>query len=405
MLIRDIIAMSLESLRAHKMRSALTMLGMIIGVGAVIAMLAVGEGAQRSVEAQIAGLGTNVLIIFPGATTQGGVSSGAGGSTRLTEDDAKAVAKGCPSVEFISPLSRSNAQVIFRDANWSTSITGVYVNYLDIRAWPVARGTMFGESDVRSATKTCLLGATVVQNLFGDEDPIGATIRIRHMPFSIIGVLSPKGQNAQGQDQDDVILAPFGTVQKKIKGVTNADVLLASARTREATTAAQQEMTQVLRVQHRLEPRDFEDFTIRSQTEIAQAAETTSKILTTLLASVASISLLVGGIGIMNIMLVSVTERTREIGIRISLGARRRTILSQFLLEAIALSLSGGLIGIALGAGASAIISSTQGWSTQVTPQAVALAFGFASAVGLFFGWYPARRAAGLNPIEALRYE
>ena len=401
----NIMKVSMRSLSRNKLRSFLTMLGIIIGVGAVIAMMAVGEGAQFSIKQQIASLGTNVLLIFPGSTNQGGVRAGMGSVTSMTADDLTAIQTQCPSVGMASPVITSGGQLVYGEQNWGTRVTGSNPDYFSIRSWPLSMGQPFSDADVRSATKVCVLGQTVVDNLFKGSDPVGAVIRIKKMPFKVVGVLSPKGQSAQGQDQDDIVIAPYTTVQKKMMGVTYLGIIMVSAVSEQAMGDAQNQITELLRIRHKTQPWEDADFTIRSQTEIANAASATTKVLTVLLASIASISLLVGGIGIMNIMLVSVTERTREIGIRMSIGARGKDILYQFLVEAVVLSMAGGLIGVLMGVGSSDLISSLAGWPTLVQPESVGLAFLFAAAVGIFFGFYPARKAAMLNPIDALRYE
>jgi putative ABC transport system permease protein len=402
----NVLKVASRSLGRNKLRSFLTMLGIIIGVAAVIAMLAIGQGARYTVESQIASLGTNMLIVFPFASSQGGVRFEAGTSIRLTEDDAAAIQDQCPAAQYISPFVRSSEQVVAGDVNWRTQIQGVLAEYLTIRDWPLESGNVFTDSDVRAATKVCILGQTVVKNLFGDNaDPVGQTIRIRRQPFKVIGVLIGKGQSATGQDQDDFIIAPFSTVQKKILGITWVNTIYVSAVSQAAIYDAQNQITDLLRSRHRLLPWEDNDFTVRNQTDIASTAESTSKTLTVLLAAIASVSLIVGGIGIMNIMLVSVTERTREIGIRMSIGARSRDILFQFLIEATVLSLFGGLLGVGLGVGSSYIISSTAGWPVLVSGFSVGLSSFFAAAIGVFFGFYPARKASLLNPIDALRYE
>ncbi|HTY10122.1 MAG TPA: ABC transporter permease [Bacteroidota bacterium] len=401
----NIMKVSTRSLGRNKMRSFLTMLGIIIGVGAVIATMAVGTGAQVSIQQQIASLGTNVLLIFPGSLNQGGVRSGTGSVTTLNADDLAAIQTQCPSVGMASPVIMTSGQLVYGEQNWGTRITGSNPDYFEIRSWPLSSGVPFTDADVRSATKVCVLGQTVVDNLFKGSNAIGAIIRIKNMPFKVVGVLSPKGQSAQGQDQDDIVVAPYSTVQKKMMGVTYLGIIMVSAVSETAMEDAQNQVTDLLRVRHKIQPWEDNDFTIRNQTEIANAASATTKVLTVLLASIASISLLVGGIGIMNIMLVSVTERTREIGIRMSIGARGRDILLQFLVEAVVLSMSGGLIGVILGVALSNLISKLAGWSTLVAASSVGLAFLFAAGVGIFFGFYPARKAAMLNPIDALRYE
>jgi putative ABC transport system permease protein len=396
---------AVDSLMRHKTRALLTMLGIIIGVGAVIAMVAVGQGAQASVEAQIASLGSNVLILFPGSTSQGGVRSAAGSATTLTLDDIDAIRAQCPDVGAISPMTRTNRQVVVGNLNWNTSIQGGNTEYFGIRDWRILSGDTFTEQDVRGATKICVIGKTVADMLFPNEDPIGQTMRIHNLPFKVVGVLAPKGQNAMGQDQDDIIIAPFPTVQRKVQGVEHVSTILMSAVSKERIAQAQQQVTELLRIRHRLNETEENDFTIRNQSDIAEAASSTSRVMTMLLGSIASVSLIVGGIGIMNIMLVSVTERTREIGIRMSIGARRSDILQQFLIEAVMLSVLGGIIGVVLGLGSSSVISNLAGWPVFVSPGSVSLAFVFSALVGVFFGFYPARKAASLSPIEALRYE
>ena len=402
----NVLKVASRSLGRNKMRSFLTMLGIIIGVAAVIAMLAIGQGARYAVESQIASLGTNMLIIFPFASSQHGVRWEAGTSIRLTEDDAAAIRDQCAAVQYISPYVRSSEQVVAGNLNWRTQVQGVMPDYLFIRDWPLESGNVFTDSDTRGATKVCLIGQTIVKNLFGENvDPVGQTVRIRKQPFKVIGVLIAKGQNAEGRDQDDFILAPFSTVQKKILGITWLNTIYASATSQAAIYDAQNQITDLLRSRHRLLPWEDNDFTVRNQTDIASMAEATSKTLTVLLAAIASVSLIVGGIGIMNIMLVSVTERTREIGIRMSIGARSRDILFQFLIEAIVLSLFGGILGVGLGVASSYIISSTAGWPVLVSGFSIGLSSFFAAAIGVFFGFYPARKASLLNPIDALRYE
>ena len=401
----ETIAIATDSLMRHKTRALLTMLGIIIGVGDVVAMVAVGNGAQAAVDAQIASLGTNVLMIFPGAAFRGGVSSGSGGYTNLNEGDIEAIREQSPAVAAISPMVRTSRQVVAGNLNWSTSIQGGNTDFFIIRDWSLGSGDLFTEQDVRSATKVCLVGQTVVQNLFPNQDPVGQMIRIQKLPFKVIGTLTPKGQTAMGQDQDDIIIAPYTTVQRKVLGSDHFGSVVMSAVSKERLSDAQEQASEVLRLRHRLQPWEDDDFTIRNQSDIASAANETSRVMTILLASIASVSLLVGGIGIMNIMLVSVTERTREIGIRKSIGARRRDILQQFLIEAIMLSVVGGIVGVGLGVGASGLISRFAGWPVFVSIDSVALAFCFSAAVGMFFGYYPARKASGLDPIEALRYE
>jgi putative ABC transport system permease protein len=403
--ILDTFEIALNSLTRNKVRSFLTMLGIIIGVGAVIAMMAVGTGAQESIKQQIASLGTNVILIFPGSFNQGGVRSGTGTSASISPEDLIAIQNQCPSVAAASPSVRDGGQIVYQEQNWRASIIGVTPEYFTIRSWPVSSGQYFTDADVRGATKVCVIGQTIADNLFKGADPVGSVIRIKKMPFKIVGVLSVKGQSAQGSDQDDIIIAPYTTVQKKMSGQTFLGSILASAVSEEAMTEAQNQITELLRTRHKLQPWEENDFTVRSQTEIATAAQSTTQVLTILLASIASISLIVGGIGIMNIMLVSVTERTKEIGIRMAIGATAKNIMMQFLIEAIVLSLLGGLIGVILGILSSNLISALAGWTTLVSPTSIILAFVFSAAVGIFFGLYPAQKAAQLNPIDALRYE
>jgi len=405
MKILNILLSAFRALQRNKMRSFLTMLGIIIGVGAVIAMLAIGQGAEYSVKEQIASLGTNVLMVYPGAQQQAGVRSAAGGATTLTEDDALAISKECPAVQYISPGSMAGGQIIAGNLNWSTGISGVGTDYLEIRQWPVEYGEFFTDLDVKAAAKVCILGKTVADNLFPESSPVDQTVRIRSVPFKVVGVLTKKGQNAMGQDQDDVILAPYTTVIRRLSHWPNLRFILVSATSLKDISAAQKQISELMRMRHKIQPYDSDDFTIRNQTDLAATATATTDILTILLASIASVSLLVGGIGIMNIMLVSVTERTREIGIRMSIGARSKDILLQFLIEALVLSLLGGIIGIILGVAGSSLISSLAKWPTIVTAFSIILSFGFSIAIGIFFGFYPARKAAMLNPIDALRYE
>ena len=401
----EILRIAFDALLRNKMRSVLTMLGIIIGVGAVIAMVAIGQGAQASVDAQISTLGTNVLMVFPGTTSRGGVMAGGGTGTTLTEEDGQAIKDQCPAVAYVSPLIRMGAQVVYSNLNWGTSIQGGSPDYFAIRDCRLDEGEFFTDQDLRGATKVCLIGQTIVKQLFENADPIGQIIRIRNIPIRVVGTLKPKGQNMMGQDQDDIIIVPYSTLQKRLLGHTRSWGYLVSAVSRGQIAEAQQQISDLLRVRHKLGAMDDNDFTIRTQTEIAEASSATSRIMTTLLASIASVSLIVGGIGIMNIMLVSVTERTREIGIRMSIGARRRDILVQFLMEAIVLSLLGGLVGVVLGVTGSNLVSALAGWPTFVSTASIALAVLFSMAVGVFFGYYPARKASTLNPIEALRYE
>ena len=447
-----------RALRRNKTRAALTMLGIFIGVAAVIAMVAVGNGARASVQAQIQSLGTNLLVVLPGATTSAGVRAGLGSASTLSVSDAQAIKKEARGVAYVSYADRQIAQVVSGNRNWSTGINGVTPSYLPIRDWPVAAGRAFTWQESRRAAPVCLLGQTVVRNLFGEKDnPIGATVRVRNFPLRVIGVLAPKGQSSFGQDQDDVVLIPFNTAERKVLGTSQVSATVPSTVTgstnpvlnpyigvpiwtannpayqtsagiinpfgnppkisgivnmifvKAASAAAvpevQKEIEQILHRRHHIQPGQDDDFTVRSLAEIAQASESASRVMTLLLAAVASISLIVGGIGIMNIMLVSVTERTREIGIRMAVGARRTHILLQFLVEAMLLSVLGGLAGAALGIFCSKLLSVIAGWPTLLSPEAIFGGFLFAAAVGVFFGFYPAHKASMLNPIEALRYE
>jgi putative ABC transport system permease protein len=401
-----IIRMAARSINRNKMRSFLTMLGIVIGVAAVIAMLAIGQGARNAINAQIASMGTNVLMVFPGAFTSGGVRMEAGTASRFSEEDAAAIKANCRGVLYVTPTSRTSVQVKAGGQNWRTTIWGVYPSYLGIREWGLSAGTEFSDTDVRGATKVCILGQTVVTNLFGEgANPVGQVIRIKNLPFTVVGVLVGKGQSGGGQDQDDIIIAPFSTVQRKIVGTTYAQGLTASAVSGDMVDEARLEINQTLMDRRKGSQGDGYDYTIRTQTDISAMANQTAATMSILLASIALVSLLVGGIGIMNIMLVSVTERTREIGIRMAVGAKGSDVLLQFLVEALVLSFLGGLLGIVAGAGASWIISKSQGWPVAISAFSLLLGFGFSAATGMFFGWYPARKAASLNPIDALRYE
>jgi putative ABC transport system permease protein len=402
----EILRISFDALVRNKMRSLLTMLGIIIGVSAVIAMIAIGQGAQAQVDAQISSLGTNVLMVFPNFQSSRGVSAGAGTGVSLTEDDGRAIKEQVPAVAYVSPQVRTRAQIVYGNTNWNTVVQGGSPDYFAIRDWRVARGDMFSDADVRAATKVCLIGQTIVEQLFPTEDPIGKTIRIRNIPFQIVGTLQEKGQNMMGDDQDDIIIAPYTTIQKRMLGGSfRSWGFLVSAVSKDRISDAQQQITELLRARHKLGPSEDNDFMIRTQTEIAEASAQTSRTMTTLLASIAAVSLIVGGIGIMNIMLVSVTERTREIGVRMSIGARRSDVLWQFLMESVVMSLLGGMIGVLIGVGGSNLISKFAGWPTFVSEVSIFIAVVFSMLVGVFFGYYPARKAANLNPIEALRYE
>jgi len=395
-----------RALLRNKMRSALTALGIIIGVAAVVSMVGMTTGARNSVQSQISALGDNVFMIFSGSVSRGGTRTSWGSVQSLTEKDAEAIAAQCPSVKAVSPTIRLSGQLVFGNSNWTTQMWGVAPEWVDIRSYGIASGRMFNETDVRGAAKVCVVGQSVVDNLFEGNDPVGSVIRIRRLPFEVIGVLGAKGQSAMGQDQDDLVIVPLSTAAKKFQGGnTRINMIVGSAVSGGAVEQAQAEISDVLRARHRLGPNDDDDFIIRTQADISQTVEESSRTMSMLLASVAFVSLLVGGIGIMNIMLVSVTERTREIGVRMAIGARPRDILLQFLTESVALAAIGGVLGVALGIAVSATISKLAGWATEISPMAAAVAVGFSGLVGIFFGFYPARKASLLDPIEALRYE
>ena len=405
MKIMNILLSAFRALRRNKMRSFLTMLGIIIGVGTVIAMLAIGQGAQYSVEQQINSLGTNVLIVSPGSQQTSGLKMGAGTMTTLTEDDAQAIQRECPAVALLSPGSRAGGQIIAGNMNWQTGIEGTGTDYLEIRKWKIEYGDFYTDQDIKGGAKVCVLGRTVADALFPESSPVGQTVRIRNVPCKVVGVLAKKGQNAMGQDQDDLVLAPYTTVLRRLTWYPYLRQILISATSPANIPVAQAQITAVLRMRHKTAANDPDDFTIRNQADIVTAMTATTQILTVLLACIASVSLLVGGIGIMNIMLVSVTERTREIGIRMSVGARSRDILTQFLIEALVLSLIGGFVGIIFGVVGSSLISSFAKWPTIITAFSIILSVSFSIAIGSVFGFYPARKAALLNPIDALRYE
>jgi len=399
---------SFRALRVNKMRSALTMLGIIIGVGAVIAMLAVGTGASEKISGQISSMGSNLIMVLPGSTTSGGLRMGAGTQPTLNMADAEAIVKECSAVLEVAPTHNGAAQVVFGDQNWSTGVSGTTPGILTVRDWPLAAGRSFTEQDIRNATKVAILGQTVADNLFGGMDPIGQIIRIKKVPFTVVGILESKGQSPMGQDQDDVIYIPITTAQKKIFGTSFPGMvrsIMVKARSSEDLGAAERQVTELLRQRHRIGAQQENDFTVRNLTQLMEVAEESSRVMTLLLGAIASVSLLVGGIGIMNIMLVSVTERTREIGIRMAVGAKTWDIRLQFIIEALTLSLTGGITGILLGITASKVLSAVAGWPTVVSPLSIVLAFGFSGLVGIFFGFYPAYKASLLNPIEALRYE
>ncbi|MBI3780993.1 MAG: ABC transporter permease [candidate division NC10 bacterium] len=386
------------------------MLGIIIGVAAVIAMVAVGSGATARIAEQIRSIGSNVIIVLPGSVTSGGIRLGQAAAVTLTEDDARAIALECPAVALAASSVRGTKQVVFGNNNWSTVIQGTVPEYLEVRDFSVSSGRPFTWQDVDAATKVALVGRTVVDNLFGQTDPVGQIIRIKNVPFTVLGVLSAKGQSPMGQDQDDIIMIPISTAKKKVLGVSQANArsvgaIIVQAGSPMLMTEAEEQIIGLLRQRHRLQPTQEDDFNVRNLTEVFSAQEASARVMSILLGAIASVSLVVGGIGIMNIMLVSVTERTREIGLRLAVGARTRDILTQFLVEAVTLSLIGGLIGIAFGLGVSVMISYFAEWSTLISGSAILMAFAFSALVGVFFGYYPARKAAFLDPIEALRYE
>jgi putative ABC transport system permease protein len=403
---REVMRSSLQALSANKMRTILTMLGIIIGVAAVICTVAIGEGASQQVHEQIQSMGENMLFVQAGSVNRGGVQMGAQANKTLTGDDAAAIKRNVPLIRAVSPEVNSGAQIVYEGQNWSTRVQGVSPDYFSIRNWPVVSGSEFTERDVNIAATVCVIGNTIVQNLFGaNVDPIGKIIRISSLPFLVVGVLQTKGSSSFGQDQDDIIMAPYTTVQKKLAGVSWVNAIFASAVSDAAMQPAITQITALLRQRHKLRPQEPNDFIIRNPQELADAATSSANVMTTLLASIASVSLLVGGIGIMNIMLVSVTERRREIGVRRAVGATRRDIRWQFLSEAMTLSMIGGAIGVIGGVIGSAVVSGMLQWPTQVPFSAIVVAVGFSAAVGVFFGYYPAQKAAQLDPIETLRYE
>ncbi len=399
---------ALRALMANKMRSGLTMLGIIIGVGAVIAMIAVGSGAKKRIADQIASMGSNILIVLSGSSTSGGLRHGTGTVPTLTIDDSKAILNEIPGVRLVAPHISGVAQVVYGNQNWSTIVYGTIPELLEIREWSLQSGRVFTQQDLDGANKVCLLGKTVVDNLFGGIDPIGQIVRIKKVPFTVIGVLNPKGQSAFGTDQDDTIFVPLTTAQKRLFGQQfpgMVRVITVQAKEPEVMKTVEEQITELLRQRHRIQPGQENDFSVRNLTEVASSAEESAKVMSLLLGAIASISLIVGGIGIMNIMLVSVTERTREIGIRVAVGAKSKDILLQFLIESLVLSLVGGALGIGIGIAGTFILSHFTQWPVLFSIEAIGLAFFFAGSVGVFFGFYPARKASLLNPIEALRYE
>jgi len=403
----NILTVAFRAINRNKLRSLLTMLGIIIGVACVIATIGIGEGARMQMESQLKSMGTNFLMIYPGATTSSGARSGWGSDSKLNETDVAAIRKECSSCAYVSAQTRTVAQVIYGNQNWSTTILGSEVDWPLIRSWNLERGEFFTDADNRAASKVCVLGKSVEQEIFLGEDSIGKTIRIRNIPFRVIGVLETKGGSVMGQDQDDTVVAPYQTVRKRLMGTrtSNVGIVMVASLSNEMVAQTEEEITQLLRQRHRINPGQDDDFMLRSQTELLEQAEEQSRTLSVLLWSIAGVSLLVGGIGIMNIMLVSVTERTREIGIRMAIGARGSDIRSQFLVEALVLSLCGGIAGVLLGLAIQEGVAHFGDWPISYQPQPVMLAFLFSALVGVFFGFYPAQRASRLDPIEALRYE
>lgn len=399
------IKIALNALKRNKFRAFLTMLGIIIGVASVIVMLAIGQGSKKSIQDQMAGMGTNLIFAMPGSEQKGGVRMGNSDAQTMKLSDVEAIEKDCPAISDVSPEVRSSGQAVVGNQNWPTSIYGVNNKYFNIRKYTIGTGRSFTESEIQSYAKVCLIGQTVVNNLFGKADPIGQTVRFGKIPLLIIGILGAKGENGMGQDQDDLLMAPYTTVQKRILAITHIQSIAASAASESQNSAAIDQISESLRKSHNLKNGEADDFQVRSQSEMVKTFSSISDIMTALLGAISGISLLVGGIGIMNIMYVSVTERTREIGLRLSVGGRGNDILLQFLIESILLSVFGGVIGITLGIAATQIMSSVMNWPVVITTLSVIMAFLVCSAIGIFFGWYPARKAASLNPIDALRYE
>jgi putative ABC transport system permease protein len=408
-LLRMTLRAALRALRRNKMRSALTMLGIVIGVAAVIATVSIGQGADAAVQEQIRSLGTNLLMVVPGATTASGVRSGWGGVSTLTAADALAIKKDAPAVSDVTYFKREVVQVVAGDKNWATAVQGAPPSFFTVREWPVVLGSAYSERDEEGAARVAVLGQTLVEQLFGvGHDPVGSAVRIKNVPFRVVGVLEEKGQTMWGQDQDDIVIIPFSTAERRVLGAEflgTVDNILITAHSNDEMEAATEQVSAVLRQRHRIHTNEEDDFTVRNMADFARASQTASQVMTNLLLSVAAISLLVGGIGIMNILLVSVTERTREIGIRMAVGAKSRHILLQFLVEATALSMVGGAIGSLLGIAVALLVSRLAAWPTLVSPASVIGAVLFSGAVGVFFGFYPARKAARLDPIQALRYE
>ncbi|NMC90345.1 MAG: FtsX-like permease family protein [Smithella sp.] len=402
------VKISLRALRVNKMRSALTMLGIIIGVAAVITMLAVGRGASNKISEQIASVGSNLIIVLPGSTTASGIRLGSGATQNLTRSDAEAIKQECSAVATTAPILNGSAQIIYGNSNWPSIVFGTDENMLEVREWTLASGRNFYDQEIRSAAKICLLGQTVVDNLFGNDDPLHKTVRIKKVPFVVIGVLAPKGQSMLGQDQDDIVYVPVSSAQRNLFGrwfPGTVRSIMVKARSTEDLDRAEQQIKELLRQRHRIGPDQEDDFTVRNLTQMMQMAEQASRVMALLLAAIAGVSLLVGGIGIMNIMLVSVTERTREIGIRMAVGAKTWDIRLQFIIEAVILSLIGGLIGVLLGVLFAQLLSFFAGWTILISTYSILLSFGFSGLVGIFFGFYPAYKASLMNPIDALRHE
>jgi putative ABC transport system permease protein len=397
--------LALRALRRNKLRTLLTMLGIIFGVATIIVVVSIGNGAKAQIEAQIASLGQNLIILLSGNFSRGGFSMGFGMAPTLTKDDYEAIRKEVEGVSGVSPEVRASTQIAAGNQNEFVQVFGVGADYVDIRSWPLASGANFTEADVRRASKVAILGQTTANTLFGESEPVGQILRVKNAPFIVVGILSPKGMNARGEDQDDIVLVPYTSAMKRLTGATTFRSLNIQAASADAIGSVTNQIADLLRQRHRIGLGRDDDFMLRTQQEISEAATATSKVMTVLLWVVACVSLLVGGIGIMNIMLVSVTERTREIGVRLAVGARGRDILLQFLIEAVTLTVLGGVIGILMGVAGSRVVSVTQGWVTLVSLDSVVLAFGFSAVIGIFFGFYPARKASRLDPIEALRYE
>ena len=402
-----ILRVALRAIWRNKTRSLLTALGIIVGIGAVIAVVAIGQGASTMTLKQINSMGNNLIMIFPASRNTGGVRTGSGGAQTLTADDGDAIVSTISYVSCATPIVRSSGQIIYKENNWSTQVTGVSTAFSDVRNWHIGRGIFFDRADERKGSRVCVIGQTIVDNLFGDDDPIGKTIRIKNMPFKVLGVMERKGSNNFGQDQDDTIMVPYTTAKRVLQGsiFNNVNMIFVSLHRLEDTEAAKEEITSLLRQRHKLSPRQDDDFDLRDMAEISQTIGSISNLLTILLTTVAAISLVVGGIGIMNIMLVSVTERTREIGLRMAIGATPADILLQFITESILLSSVGGLIGVVVGISGAKAVGSIQNWPILITTSSVAISFLFSAVVGIFFGFYPAFRASRLNPIDCLRYE